>query len=170
MNGLWTKYGLSLAPLAANPGGVDTLWINSTDSNRLYLGASPIDILGSGGGTAGSQEADFAGLKSVTWTTHQHNFTDIDYDTITGWRVNLAGADRDLTGLVPPGPGQSTIKLFFNVNTTKKIKIRHLDGNSLVANQILCPDETDFDLHQYSSLYVRYDTTLAKWTLIGWKR
>ncbi len=52
VDGLIDPTGLELNPQSSNPGGVtaNTLWLNSTDSNKLYLGSSEV----SGGGGSGT--------------------------------------------------------------------------------------------------------------------
>lgn len=40
VTGIIDPTGLTLTPVAANPGNTKTLWINSGDSNKLYFGAS----------------------------------------------------------------------------------------------------------------------------------
>jgi hypothetical protein len=56
VDGLIDPTGLALTPVAANPGGAlaaSTLWANSTDSDKLYFGASAV---GGGGGTPGGSD------------------------------------------------------------------------------------------------------------------
>lgn len=54
VDGLIDPTGLELNPQSSNPGGVaaNTLWLNSTDSNKLYLGSS--EVAGGGGGGSGT--------------------------------------------------------------------------------------------------------------------
>lgn len=54
VDGLIDPTGLELNPQATNPGGVaaNTLWLNSGDSNKLYLGSS--EVGGGGGGGSGT--------------------------------------------------------------------------------------------------------------------
>lgn len=54
VDGLIDPTGLELNPQASNPGGVaaNTLWLNSGDSNKLYLGSS--EVAGGGGGGSGT--------------------------------------------------------------------------------------------------------------------
>jgi len=54
VDGLIDPTGLELNPQASNPGGVaaNTLWLNSGDSNKLYLGSS--EVGGGGGGGSGT--------------------------------------------------------------------------------------------------------------------
>lgn len=53
VDGLIDPTGLELNPVGSNPGGVanNTLWLNSGDSNKLYLGSSEV---GGGGGGSGT--------------------------------------------------------------------------------------------------------------------
>ena len=57
VSGLIDPTGLELTPVAANPGGVaaNTIWINTSDSNRLYYGSSHISGGGGGGGGGGAE-------------------------------------------------------------------------------------------------------------------
>ena len=56
VTGLIDPTGLELTPVATNPGGVaaNTIWINTSDSNRLYYGSSHISGGGGGGGGSGT--------------------------------------------------------------------------------------------------------------------
>lgn len=53
--GLIDPTGLEFTPVTTNPGGVqaNTIWVNSTDANKLYFGANPI----TGGGGVNSVTA-----------------------------------------------------------------------------------------------------------------
>jgi len=53
VSGLIDPTGLELTPVSSNPGGVaaNTLWLNSSDSNKLYHGSS--EVAGGGGGGSG---------------------------------------------------------------------------------------------------------------------
>jgi len=52
VSGLIDPTGLELTPVAANPGGVaaNTLWLDSTNSNKLTLGSTEVGSGGGGGG------------------------------------------------------------------------------------------------------------------------
>lgn len=82
--GLIDPTGLEFTPVTTNPGGVqaNTIWVNSTDANNLYFGASPI--------TGGS-----GGVNSVTAGTNistSGTATDPIINFAPGGTMNMNGA------------------------------------------------------------------------------
>jgi hypothetical protein len=83
--GLIDPTGLEFTPVTTNPGGVqaNTIWVNSTDANNLYFGASP--LTGGGGG----------GVNSVTAGTNistSGTVTDPIINFAPGGTMNMNGA------------------------------------------------------------------------------
>ena len=72
VDGLIDPTGLALTPVAANPGGAlatTTIWSNSTDSNKLYYGASAIGGSGGLGDVVGPSSAVDGGVALFDGTT-----------------------------------------------------------------------------------------------------
>ncbi len=121
VDGLIDPTGLELTPVGSNPGGVanNTLWLDSTDSNKLKLGSSEVsgggsgDITGvtittdSGGGskaedTGGSADFSILGATGVGVTNSGATITavavpaEIDHDSLQNFvaaeHVDWAGA------------------------------------------------------------------------------
>ena len=57
VTGLIDPTGLELTPQSSNPSNAYTLWVNSSDSNKLYYGASEVGVGGGGSGTVTSVAA-----------------------------------------------------------------------------------------------------------------
>jgi hypothetical protein len=83
--GLIDPTGLEFTPVTTNPGGVqaNTIWVNSTDANKLYFGASP--VTGGGGGGVNSVTAGTNISTSGTATDPIINFA-------PGGAMNMNGA------------------------------------------------------------------------------
>ena len=63
---LYDVNSMSLTPVAANPGTDNTIWINSSDSNKLYHGAVDLENTGDVVGPASSTDAGIASYDGTT--------------------------------------------------------------------------------------------------------
>jgi len=77
-------------------------------------------------------------------------------------RINV-DANRDITGIVAQATG--TILLLHNT-TTFTITLKH-DVTSTAANRFYGPGAADYALTAYASVWIRYDGTHSRWTVIG---
>lgn len=128
VDGLIDPTGLELNPQSSNPGGVtaNTLWLNSTDSNKLYLGSSEVSGSGAQGpagpqgpqgatGPAGADGADGSdGAAGATGPTGPAGPAGADGNTIniSALTANTAIADADLL-LLDDGANGTNRKITF---------------------------------------------------------
>ncbi len=105
----------------------------------------------------------FTGLKTLTFTATIHNLADVDFFTISGWRIN-SNASYDLTGIT--APLETTAKYLFNASNNV-IKFKNQSNSSLVANRFRCPENVDFNLKSNCGVQILYDMTFARWLLLS---
>lgn len=103
------------------------------------------------------------------WSSDQDNYALADIDATTVLRVTLDGADRDLTGIVPPSPAYPKKLTIINADTGKKIKVMHNDGGSVAANRFFLTDNGDFDILKNGANDFVYDPTSSRWRVISVK-
>jgi len=91
VDGLIDPTGLELTPVGSNPGGVanNTLWLDSTDSNKLKLGSSEVSGGGSGDITGVTITTDSGGSSKAEDTGGSADFSILG---ATGVGVTNSGA------------------------------------------------------------------------------
>lgn len=110
VTGLIDPTGLALTPVSVNPGGAlaaSTVWSNSTDSNKLYFGASAVTNGATIGGTATATHVPF-GISANTLTSNS-GFTFTAASQLLyvagGMQIGAAGS-----------PGQNVFKIVEDAN------------------------------------------------------
>ena len=116
--------------------------------------ASPVS------GASGNLAADYSGLQSITWSVNQNN---IALPTGTGFRITPT-TNIDWTGMV--AAANNTFYLIYNAGTSN-IKFKFNNANSAVGNRFFPFTGSDITLGDYASVYIRYDSTLPGWHLVG---
>ena len=91
VDGLIDPTGLELTPQSSNPGGVaaNTLWLNSTDSNKLYQGSSAV-----GGGGGGAVSSVFGRTGAVVATEGDYDLDELgDVDVTSAVETQILRHD-----------------------------------------------------------------------------
>lgn len=139
---------------------VTTLWYDGF-ANRLKLGTNTLAYLSE----IPSLAAVYITPTALAGTVN--NYTPTGWSTATHVRQDSTG-DNSVTGFGPATFANN--KIFFNVSTSATITLKHLDGGSSAANQIVCPDGVDFPMPPRSGVSLNYDPTSNQWRVTALPR
>lgn len=121
-------------------------------------------------GTLGYLVRDtYENLGTLVLTSNTDDLVLPDFNTVTGWRVTVT-SNTQLTGIENTGGGANT-KMLYNVSLgTDNVNLQHEDSGSLPANRFALPNGQNFNLEEYRSVVLFYDTNLQRWVVFNHKR
>lgn len=107
-------------------------------------------------------------LKTIAIVLNTHNYNDVDFDTISGWRIGLL-LNLDLTGIVNVTGGTQAKFVFNNAmgGLTPTLTLRHENGSSAAANRFYLPNEANLTLRVGEGVMLIYETIRNRWVVMG---
>lgn len=101
----------------------------------------------------------FANLKTFTSSTNWVDYSDVDFNTISGW-IYEGTNNLDINSIV--APAVDTARYIFNA-TNKIIKIKN-GGSGVVVNTF--QSNGDYDIKKYMGTQIIYLTSKQRWYVI----
>jgi microcystin-dependent protein len=103
-------------------------------------------------------------------TADQNDWAPADFSEACGvLRFSVDADGRRITGFEVSGiasPIAGTTRLLLNVGTTKYATIGHQDTGSAVANRVICPGGSDFNIPAGGGAIIWYDGSTARWRIV----
>lgn len=154
------SYRFSRYTSAPGPDTAATLWFDGF-LDRLRIGSNTLAYLSE----IPSLSTTYITPPALAGTVN--DYTPTGWSTATHIRQDSTG-DQSITGFGPATTSWN--KIFFNISATTTITLEHLDGGSLAANQIACPDNVDFSMPPRSGVVLNYDPTSLQWRVTALPR
>jgi hypothetical protein len=136
---------------AASPTPIERFSISSTGLAKFHYGQEEA-----------GQTLRTGVISPTQIVANTDNWNPTNLATANVIRINVDAA-RNITGIVAQTSG--TMLLLYNT-TTFTITLKH-DVTSTAANRFYGPGDVDFSLTAHRSVWVRYDGTHSRWTIIS---
>ena len=107
------------------------------------------------------------GVVHIALTSDTDDLDFVGRETCRAVFIDLGGSDVDLTGIVAPAAGVNQEIRVFNVDNSKKIKVKNQNSGSSANNRFI--QDGDFDINKKSERTYFYDHDENRWRPIGKK-